>query len=128
MPNKPTIEVQILEQRHLRNQQCGNWFLDAYGCHHFEVAQSGKHSYHVLVLVHELIEEALCRERGIRESAVNRFDDHYRGDGEPGDDPKAPYRREHKFATRIEKLICKELGIDWKTYAGEIDKLCPPRR
>ena len=33
-------------------------------------------------------------------------------DAEPGDDPRAPYRREHRFAMLMEMLMAHELGID----------------
>jgi len=33
-------------------------------------------------------------------------------DGEPGDLPDAPYRKEHRFAMLIEHMMAHELGIE----------------
>jgi len=38
--------------------------------------------------------------------------------GEPGDDPRAPYYREHQFASGMERLMAAELGVDWQQYTG----------
>lgn len=35
---------------------------------------------------------------------------------EPGDDPHAPYKREHQFAETIERLLANELEVDWNAY------------
>ena len=42
---------------------------------------------------------------------------------EPGDDPKAPYFKEHQFATMIEKALCRELKVDWRKYDKTIMSL-----
>jgi hypothetical protein len=42
---------------------------------------------------------------------------------EPGDHPGAPYHREHVFATRIERLLAEELGVDWNAYSAAIEAL-----
>ena len=60
------------------------------------------------VAVHELVEALLCRSRGITTKEVDDFDMTYEGDGEPGDDPQAPYHREHKIALIAERIL--ELG------------------
>lgn len=77
----------------------------------------------ILIAIHELIEVFLCQANGITESAVDKFDLNYKGDDEPGDDPKAPYKREHCIATGVERILAAEMGIDWKTYEDEIVKM-----
>ena len=42
---------------------------------------------------------------------------------EPGDDPKAPYRKQHLIATGVEKLMAAELGVDWKAYDKKVNEL-----
>ena len=42
---------------------------------------------------------------------------------EPGDDPRAPYHREHEFAGCVERLLAHELGIDWNDYEDALDAL-----
>jgi hypothetical protein len=79
-----------------------------------------------LVAIHEMVEEWLCNKRGIKETDIQKFDqnfDELGKEGEPGDDKNAPYRKEHFFATTIERLICAELGVDWNEYDAAIEKL-----
>jgi hypothetical protein len=84
----------------------------------------GNEEYEFLVVIHELVECMLCKFRGINESAVDQWDKSFTGIGEPGDDPLAPYHREHTFATSIEKLVAQEIGVDWDTYEVAIAALC----
>lgn len=104
-----------------RYETCGDW--ENYPNVTVITASRLANPDHMFVLqCHELLEAYLCRKRGISQAAVDAFDIAYEakrpaGDNsEPGDDPKAPYHREHTFATKIEKLIAKELGISWKEY------------
>lgn len=85
--------------------------------------------YSFLVALHELVEATLVRQRGISLDAIDQFDIAYEkarkdgDDSEPGDDPKAPYHREHVFATKIEKLMAKELDVDWKAYDKAVEAM-----
>jgi hypothetical protein len=81
--------------------------------------------YTFLVAFHELIEYALCKQHGITDEEVVDFDLQFEAereaglhpnDAEPGDDPRAPYRKEHRFATRKEREMAKELGVKWLSY------------
>jgi hypothetical protein len=64
-----------------------------------------------LIALHELVEVKLCEARGITQKAVDDFDLAYAGLDEPGDEPLAPYRREHRFAMLIEHQMAHELGM-----------------
>ena len=71
-----------------------------------------------LIALHELVEAKLCQKRGITHAAIDKFDMEYwpavsprAVDAEPGDDPQAPYRKEHRFSALIEHLMAHELGI-----------------
>lgn len=86
----------------------------------------------MLVAFHELAEVLICKHRNISQTSVDRFDkqfekDRAKGkhgeDDEPGDDPKAPYRRAHFFATNVETMLSAELGVNWSQYESELYKL-----
>lgn len=93
------------------------------------VSNMNNWKYEVLVAVHEIIEQFLCRSRGINEDAITAFDQHFEKRrnhfllDEPGNDPDAPYYKEHQFALKIEKLFAQELGVDWNEYNKVIAKL-----
>lgn len=72
--------------------------------------------YEFLIALHELIEEAVTRHRGIREPAIKAFDEAHLDMDDPGMSPEAPYHREHVLATAIEMLVAQELGVVWSEY------------
>ena len=84
-----------------------------------------------LIAVHELVEAMLCEAKGITFESIDRFDKQWqptlgsgaRGTPEPGDDPKAPYYRQHQIATAIERLLAAELEVDWHTYERHLEEI-----
>lgn len=70
----------------------------------------------LIVAIHEMVEWALCKHRGIAEATVSDFDKSHLESPQPGDEPDAPYRKEHEFATDIERLIGRELNVDLQSY------------
>jgi hypothetical protein len=83
-----------------------------------------------LVALHELIEAFLCDLRRISFAGITRFDIEYEGGSrrkgepvEPGASQRAPYRREHRFAERVERIVARELDIDWRKYNRAVERL-----
>jgi hypothetical protein len=82
--------------------------------------------YEFLIGMHEVIEAYLAIYAGVSPDAVDRFDKAYEAkrkpgdDSEPGDDPRAPYHREHVFASKVERLLAQELGVNWSVYDREV--------
>ncbi|HJZ14914.1 MAG TPA: hypothetical protein VJ251_05615 [Stellaceae bacterium] len=72
--------------------------------------------YEFLIGMHEVMEAYLAIYAGVSPDAVDRFDKAYEAkrkpgdDSEPGDDPRAPYHREHVFASKVERLSRKSLA------------------
>jgi hypothetical protein len=44
-------------------------------------------------------------------------------DDEPGDDIKAPYRKQHCIATGVERMLVASLDMSWKEYEDAIRTL-----
>jgi hypothetical protein len=93
--------------------------------------------YVFLVALHELIEYELCMMNGISDWKAVKFDRTFEMErnaglhddtAEPGDDPRAPYREEHAFATLIEKTVARKLGVDWVHYERTVASLGRRRR
>jgi len=82
-----------------------------------------------LVALHEFIEAFLCDWRRIPFGKITRFDIDYESSrrkdepAEPGASPRAPYRREHQFAERVERSVARELGVDWTRYDRAVGRL-----
>jgi hypothetical protein len=126
----PQIVISTLRHKDQRYDTVGDWkFHEPQGVLDVTVSKMSDWRYEVLVGIHETVEALLCKQRGVKEVDVTAFDVAYeakrlKGDAsEPGDDPIAPYHAEHVFATKIEKLLAAELGVDWDAYDKEIASL-----
>lgn len=94
-------------------------YQDAHGVTLFTISMMEDGRYESLVALHEFIEKTLVDLRRIPDQKIDDFDmawvDHD-DIGEPGHDPAAPYHKEHVFAEKIERLVAKEMGVDWDEY------------
>jgi hypothetical protein len=124
------ITIEVIEHHEQRYDTCGDWELDVPNkILNVKVSDLGNWRYNFLVGFHEMIEAALCMEREITTAQVDAFDMQYEegrdylDNSEPGDHPDAPYRKEHFFATSLERLMAAELDVDWFKYEEEINKL-----
>jgi hypothetical protein len=93
--------------------------------------------YVFLVALHEMIEYELCKKNGISDNEVVAFDVHFEAErrrnmhpveAEPGNDPRAPYRDEHDFATMIEMMVAQKLGVKWSAYEKTLLSLAPEEK
>ena len=122
------IVYKVIPHNRQRYDTTGDFFTHK-GIEHFRVSRMANERMEHLVLIHELVERVLCYHRGISNQDIDRFDlwfESVRAEDsktEPGDDPRAPYRREHRFATKIERLLAKELGVSWREYGKAIARL-----
>ncbi len=128
----PDIKMRRVRHSEQRYKTVGDWQVedniqfrgdkDCNGLITVKTSELGNEDYEFLICLHELVEGWLCRKRGITDEAVTRFDKKFEAkrkkgnNDEPGDDPKAPYRKEHFLATNIERIMAAELGVDWKRY------------
>lgn len=101
----------------------GDWTFEPNGDLTIRVSDLGDARYEALIGIHEMVEALLCRQRGISGEAVDEFDRTHAVWGEPGDHAEAPYRKEHFFATSVERLVAAELGVNWPEYEQAIEDL-----
>lgn len=130
MPKVPKYLLSVIPHSEHRYPTVGDWRPGTPD----EVIVSDMHNedYEFLVMIHELLEFYLCKKRGIRDQDVTAFDVQFEKErdkglhtiaDEPGDSPLAPYFREHQFATAIERVLARELGVDWDTYSDIVESL-----
>lgn len=107
----------------------GNWSTKESGIIEATSLDLSNPDYNFLIALHELVEAVLCKKHGVAEEAVTAFDVQFEterlqglhdDDDEAGDDPRAPYRHQHRVATILEWLIARELGVDWSGYETAI--------
>ena len=104
------MQIIIRETEKPRYDTCGDWFFEGETLI-IETTLRLQSREGMLVAIHELVEWMLCKDRGITQEAVDAFDMAFKGEGEPGDDPKAPYRLEHRQAMLVEHLLANFLGL-----------------
>ena len=109
----------------VKYETVGDWKFDEWNNLMVKVSELGDWRYNLLVGLHETIEAYLCKLRGIPEQSITEFDMVFELEREAGlhteteecgDSPDAPYRTEHQFATKIEKMLADELGVNWSDY------------
>jgi hypothetical protein len=119
------IEIRTIKQSEHRYETLGDYWDDADGKTNIRVMSLKSEDSEFLVALHELVEQYICKKRGIKEIDIQNFDiafEKERAEGkwdeyaEPGDDPRAPYRQEHFFAEIIERSVASFLGVNWKQH------------
>ena len=120
-PGKKLVVIETLPPDEMRYQTDGDWAVDHDGVLRIQCVDNMPRAEAMLLALHELVEAMLCEAAGVTQEAVDAFDFAFTGDGEPGDDPRAPYRRQHRFAALIDHMVAHEMGVvpygrvDWET-------------
>ena len=123
------VKIVTIPHEEQRYPTVGDWVVNGDNLY-ISVSKMSDPRYELLVAVHELVEVLLCKERGISQELVDKFDMEYEASrsewdttSEPGDAAGAPYKKEHFFATTVERLLAAELGVDWEKYEAEVQAL-----
>lgn len=124
------ITLKSIPHSQQRYETCGDWLVDEKtGDITILVSDLGDEKMTELVAIHELIEVLRCRDLGVKQEDVDKFDMEFENNrkeddsSEPGDSPEAPYRGPHFFATNIERQLAHERGVDWQIYEEKISSL-----
>jgi hypothetical protein len=123
------VKIEVIDHKDQNYSTCGDWRFDENGDLVIKVSKLSDWRREMLVAIHELAEVLLCKHRVITTASVDAFDKAFEAarapdnEDEPGDDPAAPYVKEHCIATGIERIMAAELGVSWKEYEEELSKL-----
>jgi hypothetical protein len=117
------IHVTTIPHEEQRYPTAGDWWWDG-DTLEMRVSTLPDWRYGVLVTVHELVEAVLCKAHGVTAEAVDAWDTGIGKDiDDPGDDPRAPYHREHRAASALERRLARDLGVNWDAYNDALDAL-----
>ena len=123
-----SVAIGTIAHAEQRYDTCGDWETQD-GALAVSVSEVGDWRMQMCVAVHELIEALICVHRGVSQGCVDAFDIAYEkqrpeGDfSEPGDCVAAPYYAEHQVASAVERLLARELGVDWAEYEARLRSL-----
>lgn len=127
----PTV-IKSADLKDQRYETLGDYEIKEDGTRVFTITKTGNDLYDDLIFIHEFVEEVLTRNKGIKEGDIMKFDLWFEDqvkkglqsfDGEPGDHPLSPYRREHNLAEIIEAILLNYLNISFKEYNDNIFKV-----
>jgi hypothetical protein len=119
------IVIKTIPQSEHRYDTVGDYWEDENGVIQVRVSRLPDKRYEQAIILHELFEFFMMMHTGVKEPDVMAFDVEFEKNrtndhDEPGDDLRAPYRREHCFATAVERMFIAAVEVDWATY----DKAC----
>lgn len=117
--NTHIISIPHGEQRY---PTLGDYWIAKDGAVYVAVSKMPDWRYEFLIALHEFIEEALTRHRGIPEPEIMAFDQMNLEHLDPGMDPRAPYHREHVIATGVEMIVATALDVKWAEYEQACDR------
>jgi len=124
------IHILVIPESEQRPGVSGaDWFWDAKGDLQVRVSPLSDWRRETLLGIHEAVEAVMCKHNCVAQSEVDAFDLEYdkthSSDLNAGDDPAAPYVREHCLATAIERILCAELEVNWLEYDTELERTYP---
>ncbi|MDE2105430.1 MAG: hypothetical protein KGL39_49845 [Patescibacteria group bacterium] len=125
-----TVVIKAIPHNSQRYDTCGDWQLPNPQTLLIDVSGELPFDSQFLVAIHEFIEAYLCAKKNITQAEVDAFDKNFKGGGEPGDQPTAPYHEQHIIATGIEMFLCAYLGLHWQDHEKAINSLTydPPQK
>lgn len=115
------VRLEIISPTGMRYRTVGDWFWTSEGFLTIQVADTGNWKYNILVAVHELVEVVLCKNDGVTEKQVDKFDLAHQDDEDPGTHPKAPYGRQHLIAMGVEMTLAALMGVKWRVYEDALE-------
>lgn len=124
--------IETISHKAQKYPTVGDWRNDPDGTLRIRVSDMKNEDYEFLIALHELVEQHLCKKRGITVEAVDEFDIEFEkqrakslslSTAEPGDNRFAPYRNEHCIATGVERIVAAALGVNWSDYEVAINSL-----
>lgn len=130
------IDYRVIPYAEMRYPSVGDYWYEG-DILHLRVAKLSDARYEWLVALHELIELSTCQLMGVQFPDIDAFDIKYEEcreknlplpcgcdiQDEPGDDPHAPYHKQHTIATLAERAIAFLLGVSWSAYDRELENL-----
>ena len=125
---KLLLKIELIPHEEQRYLTAGDWKIDADGAICIKVSDTGLRMDALLVGIHEAVEAILCDAHNVLESDVDAFDiefckTHDLEKEEPGEDCKAPYRREHATADVVERIMALEAEVVWREYDNRVNAL-----
>jgi hypothetical protein len=120
------ISIETIPHDCQRYDTVGDWQFDSEGGLLINISDTGSPLFNQLIAIHELVEALLCHKDGVTDEVVDDWDRAHLDSSDPGSIYECPYYEQHLTATIIERLMARELGVDWRAYADTVNSLGEP--
>ena len=118
------VQMNVIPHQQQRYDTAGDWLLDINtDTLVINVSFLGDWKMEACLGIHELIEAIRCMADRVDQNLVDQWDLNFKGKGEPGDDPNAPYHKQHVQASIVERTLARQLGVDWSKYEQKLEEL-----
>ena len=118
------VQMNVIPHQQQRYDTAGDWWLDVErDTLKINISFLGDWKMEACLGIHELIEAIRCMADRVDQTLVDQWDLNFKGKGEPGDDPNAPYHRQHVQASIVERTLARQLGVDWSKYEQKLEEL-----
>ena len=124
MDHIPKIKIRTINPASHRYLTCGDWQYDKEDdVLTISVSKMPDWRSELAVAIHEAMEAVKCLADDITTEDVDEFDfAHQHDEGESGDNPEAPYHKQHKMAETVEREVAKQLDLDWETHDKTVNE------
>ena len=106
------LKIKTIPHKKQRYDCLDDWTFNKGGLE-MTISETGKLEYDVLLTIHGLFEAVRCKQRGICEEDVAKFDRKSK-DGDPGNNPKAPYHEMHMEAEALERIVARMFNVSFQ--------------
>jgi hypothetical protein len=128
------INIRVIPHSDQAYRTVGNYWYDKEGILQIRVSDMKNPKYHMLVILHEIIEQFITENDNppIEEKTITDFDLFYEKSrdlglvpelSEPGFSHESPYRKHHTISCGIEMVLAALVGVDWLEYDKAVNEL-----
>lgn len=117
------IVMNVIPHKRQRYNTVGDWQVNhTADTLIFNISFLGDWKMEACLFIHEYVEAVRCLADGVTMESVDIWDLNFKGEGEPGDDPKAPYHKQHVEASKVERVLARQLGVNWQEYENKLEE------
>jgi hypothetical protein len=123
---KLDIRIKVIPHAEQRYNTVGDYEVLEDETFEIRVSEMDNFRQVLAIAMHELTEFLLCQKDGVTISQIDQFDFAFEelqdptDMKEPGEDPSAPYHKQHLTASAVERAIIASEGLDWDKHDAEI--------
>ncbi len=124
MKGDKEINIKFIDGDEQRYKTCGDYWETETSIE-IRITKQVEDKRNLLVMLHEIVEYALCSNRNIKEEDITKYDLEWEDRlepkaDEPGNESDCIYKVEHRISENFERQFAEYLNIDWFDYENNL--------